>query len=183
MQQQHTLHNVPRAPAASDISRCGGAPLGVGADLWPTIYNPLTGARQPMLHVLSVDPRALDLDVPASVGALSLFASSFEMPLYPEDPTCDYEVVQVPRSALARGVLPTPELPEPPLEGGVLEFRPAAARVEGLTFAGGAPRYIQSRDDGSADFVLQFDERFLPLNLGDSGALYMFTSWAFWECH
>jgi len=175
---RHTLHKIKRAPGPQDINRYGGRPIGIPTSGWPTIYNPETEAEQNMLHVLTLDTR--DLGITRWDGALAVFASSTEMPLYFDDPTCDFEVVQISRAALAGGVHRAPSLPERPLKAGVLEVRPASS-VSGMTFVGGRPRYIQSDDSGDDDFVLQLGDGFLPLNLGDSGALYVFESWAMWE--
>lgn len=174
---------INRTPGPEDINRFGGHPLGVGVEDWPMLYHPETEEEQPMLHVLTVDARELELAVPSSIRALALFASSAEMPLYFDDPTADYAVVPLTQEAIDKGELPGPELLEPMLDAGVLEFQPQTQRVRGMTFTGGTPRFIQSDDGPSPDFVLQFDERLIPLNLGDSGALYMYTTWAMWESH
>lgn len=44
--------------------------------------------------------------------------------------------------------------------------------------AGGSPAWLQ-QDADSEGFLLQFDARFAPLNLGDSGVLYVFRDTAF----
>lgn len=56
------------------------------------------------------------------------------------------------------------------------EIYRAAAR------AGGAPIWLQSPEhDG--EFLLQFDESFASVNLGDCGVMYVFTDEQFWQCH
>lgn len=46
----------------------------------------------------------------------------------------------------------------------------------------GHPIWLQEGQwDG--DFLLQFDETFVPMNLGDCGVMYVFGDTAFWQCH
>lgn len=48
--------------------------------------------------------------------------------------------------------------------------------------AGGAPIWLQS-DEHDGHFLLQFDEGFASVNLGDCGVMYVFTDQQFWQCH
>lgn len=48
--------------------------------------------------------------------------------------------------------------------------------------AGGAPLWLQS-DEYDGDFLLQFDESFANVNLGDCGIMFVFTDEQFWQCH
>lgn len=48
--------------------------------------------------------------------------------------------------------------------------------------ANGEPSWVQN-DEGFSDFILQFDEDFAPVNLGDRGIMYVFPDLAFWQCH
>ena len=48
--------------------------------------------------------------------------------------------------------------------------------------AGGAPIWLQG-DEHEGDFLLQFDESFANLNLGDCGIMFVFTDTQFWQCH
>jgi hypothetical protein len=47
----------------------------------------------------------------------------------------------------------------------------------------GSPLWLQSDEDPGSDFLLQFDESFVDVNLGDAGVMYVFVSTAFWQCH
>lgn len=171
-------------PAPTDLNRIGGHPIGIGLDNWPRIFNPATQTDQPMIHVLTVDARAVGAAVPDSVLALALFVSSADEPFYFDDPTSDYAVVPLRQPDIAAGELPAPDLPEHPLPAAVLELKPG--RGSGRSYAGGRPRWIQSHlhdgEDTPDDFVLQFDTSLVRINLGDSGVCYMFTGWAMWEC-
>jgi hypothetical protein len=46
----------------------------------------------------------------------------------------------------------------------------------------GKPSWIQSPAWGKGPFLMQFDERFLDVNLGDKGRTYVFEDTAFWQC-
>lgn len=48
--------------------------------------------------------------------------------------------------------------------------------------AGGAPIWLQS-DEWDGHFLLQFDEGFANVNLGDCGVMYVFTDQQFWQCY
>lgn len=48
--------------------------------------------------------------------------------------------------------------------------------------AGGRPLWLQG-DEHDGEFLLQFDETFANINLGDSGIMYVFTDTQFWQCH
>ena len=47
--------------------------------------------------------------------------------------------------------------------------------------AGGLPLWIQG-EDHVGDFLLQFDDGFVDVNLGDAGVMYVFTDRQFWQC-
>lgn len=48
--------------------------------------------------------------------------------------------------------------------------------------AGGRPIWLQGEEAGGT-FLLQFDESFANLNLGDCGVMYVFAETQFWQCH
>jgi hypothetical protein len=48
--------------------------------------------------------------------------------------------------------------------------------------AGGRPIWLQG-DECDGSFLLQFDESFADLNLGDCGVMYVFAETQFWQCH
>jgi|SRR5690554_57989 len=178
MSKRRKLKKVERDSAA--INRTGGRPIGIGSDNWPHAWNPETEEDQPMVHLLTIATEDIDADVRDSVVALALFMSSPEMPFYFDDPTADFVVIQLTQEDIDRGELDVPELAAPALEATGLEVLDSS--TSGMTFAGGEPVCIQ--EEGSPDgFVLQFDDRFLNVNLGDSGRLYMYTSWAYWDCY
>ena len=46
----------------------------------------------------------------------------------------------------------------------------------------GEPIWIQEPEDGP-DFYMQFSESFGDMNLGDSGEMYVFKGYSFWQCY
>ena len=49
---------------------------------------------------------------------------------------------------------------------------------------GGEALWLQGDDEaGGGAFVMQFDESFCSMNLGDAGIMYVFDDDAFWQCH
>jgi hypothetical protein len=48
--------------------------------------------------------------------------------------------------------------------------------------AGGHPIWLQD-EEHDGEFLLQFDETFVNVNLGDVGVMYVFKDQQFWQCH
>lgn len=51
-----------------------------------------------------------------------------------------------------------------------------------FTIVGGEPIWLQGAEY-SENIVIQFDEDFIDINLGDGGVMYVFKDTAFWQCH
>ena len=47
---------------------------------------------------------------------------------------------------------------------------------------GGKPMWIQEEEYGES-IIIQFNEDFVDMNLGDAGVMYVFEDTAFWQCH
>lgn len=47
----------------------------------------------------------------------------------------------------------------------------------------GKPIWLQEADRGNEDFILQFSESLAPVNLGDSGIMYVFRDGGHWQCY
>ncbi len=50
------------------------------------------------------------------------------------------------------------------------------------SYLNGAPIYFQG-DDHKGEFLGQFSEAIVDVNLGDAGTMYVFSDLAFWACH
>ena len=67
-------------------------------------------------------------------------------------------------------------------ESGVLgELRGAIYQLGARAL--GEPLWLQGDEGGGAGFIMQFDESFVDINLGDMGIMYVFTDGGFWQCH
>jgi len=57
-------------------------------------------------------------------------------------------------------------------------------KVYGLNArVGGNPQWLQYNEGDEFSFIMQFDEGFADVNLGDCGLMYVYTDDAFWQCH
>lgn len=175
------LRRVEKKPTAKSLMRIGGLPIGIGPRTWPRHDG------KPMLHVFTVDLRALELSIPRApdARALALFMPS---KIVAWDHTRDARLVTLSEKQLARGVAERPAdldddaLLEPatlattPLDDEDVESDESLAAIGSL--AGGKPAWIQSPadpDDPDAVFVLQIEGTLIPdLELTPGAILYVF---------
>jgi hypothetical protein len=181
------LKRVDGKVGAKDISRIGGKPIGIDAKNWPMHEG------KALSHLMTIDLHTLDLPFVPRNRALAVFC------LNPDDNGA-YE----PGNPFTRVVLISPqdikkgepaEVPaHPQLTAAKLETAPLTNQ-DPMTFFGGVPKYIQGDPFESHDFseglqksiesggfYCQFDESLVPMNLGDSGVMYVFERTAFWQC-
>jgi antitoxin component YwqK of YwqJK toxin-antitoxin module len=188
--ESEEIYLLRRVRRAEGLRRIGGVAPGVGLDRWPHRDG------KPMAHVVTLDLASLPALASRFPGAraLSLFMAeprrngayvpgndwtalvrSDEAQLAGEAaapsglellPEAGYEVVptSVPSKVWAR----SSELRS--------QLHQVGARV------GGRPTWVQDPAHRGA-LVMQLDESFAPLNLGDAGVLYVFEDTAFWQCH
>jgi uncharacterized protein YwqG len=189
---------IGQEPAATTVARIGGVPIGITPMTWPRLNG------LPMAHLLTIDlddmPK-LKTDTLANARAVALFISdridngAYE-PHTPEtvlialsqddidqgepsetlresDQASGYRLtpVKVPESIFDE---PEEYDEENPLE----QLRNA---VFSASYAAGKPIWLQS-DEYDGHFLLQFDEAFIDMNLGDAGVMYVFADTAFWQC-
>ena len=202
------LHRVDE-PADGNLNRIGGPPTGLDADDWPFREG---AADAPMEHMLTLDlettpairerapdgARTVSLFVhdpdfneawnPYSADAKVVFATDEEVDRGPFDgelPAGEEE------TGVGFGVtevdIPLEVFREPETIGGeelgisIEELRHAV--FESPAYAGGSPIWLQADESPSDNFIMQFDEQFVPMNLGDMGVMYVFAETAFWQCH
>lgn len=195
----YVFEKLDEAPEDT-LNRVGGRPFGVTDETWPLKDG---DADSPMQHLFTVD---LDT-VPAirqpfkeEVRALSLFVQNpyNNKAWTPGNP--DAEVVAVTRDDAVEfdGELPAGDESargfavhevEVPLGAftvaydGDKDLRRVRGAIYGTNaWGGGQPMWLQG-DDYFGVFVMQFDEGFVPMNLGDAGIMYVFADTAFWQCH
>ncbi|MCA9611038.1 MAG: hypothetical protein KC619_35835 [Myxococcales bacterium] len=178
-----------RGASPSAVSRVGGP----GYDLGPRqpSYEGL-----PMAHVFTLALADLPALQPRFEGAVA-FALYVSEPTGNEahEPYTDETAVL----ALSAADVERGEAAASPRDLPLRSVRVTAVQVPGRTFehptphaklreaiaalparAGGAPRWLQTEQECDG-FLLQLDDRFAPLNLGDAGVMYVFSDTAFWQ--
>jgi len=50
-------------------------------------------------------------------------------------------------------------------------------------YLGGRPMFIQDDAFSGSEFIMQFDDYFMPINLGDAGLMYVSKDDYMWQCH
>ena len=190
------------------LNRVGGRPVGLGLSEWPQRAGEENG---PMEHMVTLDLEtvpALASRVPSGARAVSLFVHSPEVNEAWRPFNDDVEVVLLRESEVESGYFEG-DLPAGEAEGAsftvdqvdvpVAAFQDPAeiigedrdpiieelheAIYESPARAGGAPIWVQGDASPSSNFLFQFDDEFVPMNLGDMGIMYVFAETAFWQCH
>ncbi|WP_168210483.1 hypothetical protein [Persicimonas caeni] len=197
----YVFERLDEEPEGDTLNRIGGRPFGVTAETWPLKND---DADSPMQHMLTLDLDTVPKLASAfneEVRALSLYVRS---PGYNEAWTAhndDTQVVAVGRDAAGEfeGELPVGDESargfaihevEVPFAAFTVPYDGDAdlRRVRDAIYStnawggGGGPLWLQG-EEYFGNFVLQFDEGFVYMNLGDCGIMYVFADTAFWQCH
>lgn len=174
-----------------DLNRAGGMAPGVGEDRWPQFRD------EPMHHLFTLDLAtmpALAKRLGTEARALSFFISDpFSHEAY--EPDTEETAIVLTTQAQIDGSPEPPEGLTIPEAGGFevvavdvdpslwdvdselrREIYRAPARVVG------DPIWLQD-EEHSGTFLMQFDESFVEVNLGDMGLMYVFDDAAFMQCH
>lgn len=130
--------------------------------------------------MLTIEAKPLELEVSSEIVALSLFISDPELPWYFDDPTSDLKVISLTSADLQAG---PPSAPQGAARLSPELLRFEEAQPQDVSFVGGIAKYIQQDRPTQPEpgFVLQCSAYDLRVNLGDSGVLFMFTTWPMWE--
>lgn len=182
------LTRVEGKPGATEINRIGGKPIGIDPRNWPMHEG------KAMSHLLTIDLHTLDLPFVPKNRALAVFCLNPEHNDAFEAGNPYTRVVLISASDIKRGE--PNEVPNHPV---VPAFRLQVSPLmqqEAWTYFGGAPKWLQGDPAEAADFTeglqhslerggfyCQFNENLVPMNLGDSGVMYVFERTAFWQCH
>lgn len=182
----------PKELAPLGLNRIGGLPPGVTADEWPTCND------EPMVHLFTLDLATMP-ELRQQLGGkrtFSFFMASPEMNEAYEPGNDQTAVVMLDDAQVgAEG-----EAPEDTVVRDTQYFEPVRVEVPSrVFFAGGGelykaiygaharvlgdPIWLQSEEDGGGTFVMQLDEGFVDVNLGDMGVLYVYDDGGFWQCH
>ncbi|MEZ4384039.1 MAG: hypothetical protein R3A79_22085 [Nannocystaceae bacterium] len=181
------LRRGASAPAATSVSRIGGAAIGVAAADVPRFRD------EAMEHVLTLDARATPGLAGPEVGALALFLPDPDSGAHHRSGA----LVAVPAAALDGAEADASQsyaLEIERVEVPAKIFAPGKPdddhrRLRSLVYtspgyAGGGPLWLQDGPPGvDPSFRLQFDEALASLNLGDCGVMYVYDDYITWQCH
>jgi hypothetical protein len=210
--QRQTLYVLEPTdgPVDDAIGRIGGPPVGIAPDDWPCRAG---DSDWPMTHVWTLDlaelpdlRRRLDEDIRAV--ALFVHNPSSNEAWRPGTPESDVRLLtraDVDAFGEFDGPLPADssgpptgytvqavDIPEAVFSrvdtASYLYAPPELRRLRDAIYAaparaGADPIWLQGATDGQGPFLLQFDEAFADINLGDNGVMYVFGGDAFWQSH
>jgi hypothetical protein len=182
----YRLTRAERAPAADEVGRIGGTPRGVASKDVPKF------AGEPMQHVITLDlarfpdhpqgeSRSLSLYLPDPGNAEDheqgelVWRTEAELAAARGSVTdaraIDVEAFSVPAEIFYGNC-----------EGDLARVRRLVYGSHGYAFGG--PLWLQDGEEAEDDaFLFQFDESLCPINLGDSGIMYVFDGQITWQCH
>lgn len=193
------------APDASTINRIDGPPFGIDLNTWPCRND---DKNKPMQHMFTIDLATtpeLQNRVAKNVHAIALFVHNPNENEAWEPFHADAKVVHLTDDDLAKGLfqgdiptqhsdaktfhvltleIPTEIFPEP---SWTEPEDPDLNAIYGelytqSTWAYGKPIWLQGDENKDPNFLMQFDEQFVDINLGDAGIMYVFPDTAFWQC-
>ena len=193
----YLLEARKKTPSPSTVARVGGEPIGVHADNWPRFNG------QPMEHLLTLD---LEQMPQLRVGALkhtravALFISDAIYNMAFDPYTQETAVIFLSEQDIARGettqmlregnIIPYTydilgvEVPDAIFDEQLCQEKPFEVLWGEVKWAfgraGGKPLWFQFPEH-EGDFLMQFDGRFIDMNLGDAGVMFVFTDTAFWQ--
>jgi len=182
----------PRDLAPLGLNRIGGLPPGVPADEWPTCGD------EPMVHLFTLDLATMP-ELRQQLGGKRTFSFFMASPEMNEayTPGNDQTAVVMLDDA---DVSADGEAPEDAVVRETQYFEPVRVEVPSRVFFAdggelykaiyraharviGDPIWLQGEEDGGGTFVMQLDEGFVDVNLGDMGVLYVYDDGGFWQCH
>lgn len=181
------LTRIEGAPSPQDINRVGGKPIGVDAKSWPMHEG------RAMSHLITIDLHTLDLPFVPKNRALALFCLDPDNNQAHDAGNPYTRVVLLSAQDIKKGE-PSAMPEHTPIAAAKLKTSPLTG--ESRTYFGGQPAYLQgdpfehlelgdmmAQSIERGGFYFQFDESVVPMNLGDSGVMYVFERTAFWQCH
>ncbi|MGM0558527.1 MAG: toxin-antitoxin system YwqK family antitoxin [Myxococcota bacterium] len=189
----YVLRRLDEKPEDAGYNQIGGLPPGIGEERWPTMDG------EPMAHLYTLDVETMP-ELRSLVGEDTRTVSVFcFQPDYNEAWEAYNEWTAVVYSSDEQLEDAELELPDDVPDRSEAWFEPVAIEVspgiwaeEGSELRGkiyqasarvlGEPIWLQY-PEGGGTFLMQFDESFAWMNLGDSGVMYVFGDTAFWQCH
>lgn len=190
----YLLYKEDKDANERDVTRCDGVPIGVSDESWPQHKG------KPMEHLLTLDldqMPALKKGVLENQRAISLFINDrMENEAFEEDNE-DTSVMLLSNADIEQVVSPSGSAGKKiaiiPIDVPVDVFSTEESDIDEIieiqgmlldevcAYVGGGPVWMQG-DESNDNFLFQFDERLVDVNLGDSGVMYVFAKTAFWQC-
>jgi antitoxin component YwqK of YwqJK toxin-antitoxin module len=187
----YVLRRLDEEPEDAGYNQIGGLPPGIDAERWPTMDD------EPMAHLYTLDVETMP-ELRSLVGEDSRTVSVFcFQPGYNEawEAYNEWTAVIYSTEEQAEDL----EVPDEVPDRSQAWFEPVAIEVDpgiwadqdselrGKIYQAGArvlgePIWLQY-PEGGGTFLMQFDESFAWMNLGDMGVMYVFGDTAFWQCH
>jgi len=159
-----------------------------------------------MVHLFTLDLQDLQLNIPANIQAIAVFLSDCVYNKAWEPNSKHAKVIPLSKNDLSKGEYQG-DLPKK-MPKKAITFQLIPIKVpENIFFApfekepdeddlitqlnnallnagyiGGKPIWIQNDESPNTPFIMQFDESFVDINLGDAGIMYVFLRTAFWQC-
>jgi antitoxin component YwqK of YwqJK toxin-antitoxin module len=194
------LDRLNHAPKGNAISRVGGPAIGLDKDSMPQFDE------EYMQHIFTLDIKALPslaAKLPKGTAAVSLFVANPDHNEAYEPGNEQAELVFLTEEDLKTGSFSDDDY-EPYTEATAVQVTEIEAPIEIFSedynrddedlkeirnklynapaYVMGAPIWLQS-EEHFGQFLMQFDEKFASINLGDSGIMYVFSDTAFWQCY
>jgi hypothetical protein len=184
----YTLERDDTQPEESTIARIGGSPIGVAERAVPQFDD------EAMTHIFTLDLA----DFPEIA---SRFDGARALSLYLPDPGYaehhhSGELVPVQEANLQDSPGDIEGAASIAIQAYDVPMAAFDAEVDGdlkrvreilysqSAYALGGPLWLQDGEPGAdPDFLLQFDESFADINLGDAGIMYLFDGDIDWQCH
>ena len=177
-----------------DVTRCDGVPIGVSDESWPQYEG------KPMEHLLTLDldeMPTMKKGVLENKRAVSLFINDRDENEAFKKNNKDTSVMLLSNSDIERVTAPSGSAGKKitiiPIDVPVDVFSTEGSNIDEIieirdmllddvcAYVGGGPVWMQG-DESNDNFLFQFDERLVDVNLGDSGVMYVFAKTAFWQC-
>ena len=200
-----TIYTLDRQETPSrdgSLNRLGGRPVGLTLESWPLFRD---DPDHPMHHLLTLDlntlpelktrfpeHRVISLFIehpyhheaygPGNESVRVLFIADEaalpyegDLPTSTDDPAVGFlvEEVEVPLGAWSVSYGSDERLEE---------IRKTIYSLHAWGGGDGGPFWLQ-QEEHQGDFLLQFDEAFAHMNLGDAGLMFLFADTAFFQCH
>jgi hypothetical protein len=189
----YVLRRLDEEPDDAGYNQLGGLPPGIGEERWPTMDD------EPMAHLYTLDVETMP-ELRPLVGEDTRTVSVFcFQPDFNEAWEAYNEWTAVTYSTDEQIAAEDLELPDDVPDRSEAWFEPVAIEVDPGIWADkdselrgkiyqasarvlGEPIWLQY-PEGGGTFLMQFDESFAWMNLGDMGVMYVFDETAFWQCH